>query len=107
MGDNIINYFDSSFSNSFHFEGIIEANYFMGRIKKNQLKSSNISMDGNKLFKNIYSNQILKNLKVNSDNELKNSLSNLSQGFIYCFYEKNNGIKAFIDKFAREKISRL
>ena len=105
--DNALNFFEKIYSRTFDFEGLIEHNYFSVIIKeKSNKQNKNIFfIDNNKIFKSLYYNgvpEILKTKKegLNYDNEI-NSLYN---DFIFVKYEKNKGIKIYVDKFAREKI---
>ncbi len=105
--DNALNYFENIYSQTFDFEGLIEGNYFFGIIKeKSNKQNKNIFfIDNNKLFKSLYYNEIPGILKTKKEGlNYDNETNNLINDFIFVKYEKNKGIKIYIDKFAREKI---
>jgi len=111
MIDNAINYFEKIYLKRFDFQGVSEENYFLGIIKeksKKHIKNIKFIDDNNKIFKSLYYHEIPEVLTVKNEwTDNNTDIINLQNDFIYIKYDKNKGIKVFVDKFAREKIYYL
>ncbi len=100
--DKAINYFTKRFSRSFKFDGLINNHYFFGNIKEKSNNFTHTKILDEILIKSMYPTQKLENFEKND--MLERFLSEIPHDFVYCNYSENEGIKVYVDKFARQKI---
>ncbi|MFX0132191.1 MAG: asparagine synthase-related protein [Candidatus Hodarchaeota archaeon] len=100
-----INYFEKRFAKTFNYIGISEKNYFIGIVKEKGKEISNYIIEDNEIIKSNYSIEVFRDTININKNKLKSFLSEISHDFIYGqLYKDQNGIRVFVDKFARHKI---